>query len=116
MNLKRILAFVVLLSVAAVCAEKSYVKGTLVNITVGKRTVGVPSNGGTLIAQKDLFQVEVQVDDLIYTGETRSHDVNRLVVGDQVEVCLQDKDFFLKASDGKEIKIKLLTKARAQKQ
>jgi hypothetical protein len=111
--MKRVFVLLLLLSLSALAVDKSYVKGTLVAVNVGKRTVGIPSNGGTLIAQKNLFQVAVRVDDLLYTGETRSGDVRQLVIGDPVEVRLEDKNFFVKRPAGKEVKVKLLTKARA---
>jgi hypothetical protein len=94
-------------------ADKPFVKGKLVDLVVAKRTVGVPSNGGTLIVQKNLFQVAVQIEDLVYKGETRSGEVRELVIGDPVDVRVEEKDFYVRRPNGKEIKVRLLTKARA---
>jgi hypothetical protein len=53
------------------------------------------------------------VEDLIYTGETRSKDIREFIVGDPVDVRLDDNNMYLKRPDGKEVKAKILTKARA---
>jgi hypothetical protein len=57
----------------------------------------------------------VTVGDLTYTGETRSRDVRKLTIGDPVDVCIEEKDFILRAPDGDEIKARLLTKSRVVK-
>lgn len=95
--------------------EKGYVKGILVEVTVGQRTTGVPAGQGTIIAQHNVFQVSVRIGDLIYTGETRSKNVRQLVIGDPVDARVDDKNLYLRLPDGKEIKTKLLTKTRATK-
>lgn len=103
-----------MLSALAFAADRTYVRGTLVDVAVGKRTFGVPQpNGGTLIGQGNLFQVKVQIEDVIYTAETRSGEVRQLIVGDPVEVRLDEKHVYLKCPNGKEVKAKVLTKARA---
>jgi hypothetical protein len=115
---KLLLTVAVLLSV--VCSlwakDRQFVKGTLTNVAVGQRMAGIPTqNGGTFIAQHNIFQVLVTVGDLTYTGETRSRDVRKLTIGDPVDVCIEEKDFILRAPDGDEIKARLLTKSRVVK-
>lgn len=112
--MKRILLFMLMLAtVLAVAADKDWEKGTLVDVSVGQRTTGVPSGNGTLIAQHNVFQVSVKLVDIVYTGETRSKEVSKLVIGDPVEVTVDDKNLYLHCPDGKEIKAKILKKARS---
>ncbi len=58
------------------------------------------------------MQVSVRVGDLIYTGETRSDAMREFVVGGPVDVRITDKYFFLRRSNGKEIKLKIFKRAR----
>ena len=54
--MKRVILLLVLMNGLFVCgADKDFVKGTLTDILVGQRTVGVPSGNGTVIAQHNLF-------------------------------------------------------------
>ena len=50
---------------------------------------------------------------MIYTGETKSKDVRTFVIGDPVDVRIEDHNYYLKNAEGKEIKVKLLTRSRA---
>lgn len=97
-------------------ANKEYKKAMLLDITVGQGTVGVPAGQGTLIVQHKVFQLSVKFDDLVYTAETRSKEVRQLVIGDPVEARLDEKNLYIKLPDGKEIKAKILTKARVPKE
>lgn len=115
--MKRLLMCFLLCSLMAFAAEKAYVKGTLIDVTVGQRIYGRPTgNRGTVIRQGDVFRVSVKVDDIIFTGETETGNVRKLTIGDPVEVRVEDRGIYLRCPDGKEIKIKLLTKARASQE
>jgi len=115
--MKLVMLSLVLLAAVGIAqaATKQYVKGTLTDVSIGQRTVGMPTPlGGTMIAQHDIFRISVKVDDVIYVAETRSKDVREFTVGDSVEVRIEPKDIYLKRSNGKELKAKLLTKTRSK--
>jgi len=111
---------VILLMLAAVlvfgATNKEYTKAILLDITVGEETEGVPRDQGTLIQQHKVFRLSVKFDELVYTAETRSKEVRQLVIGDPIEARLDQKNLYIKLPDGKEIKAKILTKARAPKE
>ncbi len=62
---------------------------------------------------------KVQVGDIVYTarGERLRHHSgdagHGLVVGDEVQVAVEDDKIFLKRPDGKEIKAKIVKRTRA---
>ena len=98
---KTALLLCVLALLALAVADTGFVKGTLVDV--------VKPNG----RQDTRMQVSVRVGDLVYTGETRSGAMREFVIGEPLDVRLTDKYFYLKRSNGKEIKLKIFKRARA---
>jgi len=84
------------------------------NYKIGKSTVSMPSRS------MKIYHVIVQVDDLIYIGAIRvgwARTYNpEWIIGDPVQVRFKKNRMYLKKSNEKEAKFKVVKKVRTQKQ
>ena len=118
--------FVLFVSTAAFAKDHNYQVGKLLDVSSrtdggggASSTSGNVSTTGFLQDSHAIFTV--QVDDIVYTlrGErlsSRTKDYGKgLIVGDPVKVSIEGQDVFLQLPDGKDLKTRLLTRARVPK-
>lgn len=112
---KKLLLVVLTLTLASTClcaTKRDFQTGKLVSITADE----ILYEGTT--HRRAIFTV--QIADLVYTarGERirrRSGDFGQgLIIGDPVQVAIDGEDLILLKPDGKELKTKIIKRARAQ--
>lgn len=111
------LAVLLCLCSLAAAAAPTYDKAKLLDVRPYVDKDFVPSQNGTVSVEHDMYEITLHYKDLALTGLTEkkwkwSFDPASFVVGDELDVRVDAKNFFVRRADGKEMKARIIRRER----
>jgi hypothetical protein len=116
--MKRLLTVLVMLSASAVAQDFSQAKLLdVVAFTVAGPSIIAPNGQNPVIipTSRNMFTITVALNDMSYSAQypqARHFRPSELIVGDQILARIDGDKLILKTSDGKEMKAKIVRRAR----